>query len=250
MSKNISPLANITLFTPKMVQWLSENVPGKPFADITVLFNRRFKTHFETGQVRSGCKYRKIYNGRTRKKVTPVQEKWLRKNVPGKSFIAITDLFNSRFDADFTPLQIRGFCNKQGIMAGKMFRREFPVGAERVWKSRKKVFVKMPDGSWLLKHYAVWEKAHGKIPAGHKVIFLDRNTSNFALKNLELVTNPEVIHLQNSGFWCNDREVSRTALAMVRHNLAIHRRLEKKLGAEEHKRFRLRLYRKRRKGTE
>jgi hypothetical protein len=229
-------------WTPKEIRFLEKNIVGRSYAEMTNLFNRRFKTHFETEQVRSCCKYRKIYNGRTRKIVTPAQKKWLRENVPGKSFIIITDLFNSRFDTDFTPLQIRGFCNKQVIMAGKRFYRELPVGAERVWKSRKKVFVKMPDGSWLLKHYAVWEKAHGKIPTGHKVIFLDRNTSNFVLKNLELVTNSEVIHLQNSGFWCNDREVSRTALVIVRHNLAIHRRLEKEMGAEEHKRFRLRLY--------
>jgi hypothetical protein len=249
MGNNIFPLDNVALFTPKMVQWLADNAPGKPFADITVLFNRRFKTHFDTEQVRGACKYRKIYNGRTKKNVTPAQEKWLRKNAPGKSFIATTDLFNSRFDADFTPSQIRGFCNGQGIMAGKRFPRKLPVGAERVWKSREKVFVKMPDGSWLLKHHAVWEKAYGKIPAGHKVIFLDRNTSNFALNNLELVKNSEVIHLQNSGFWCNDREISRTGLAIVRFNMAIHRRLEEKMGAEEHRRFRLRLFKKKKKGN-
>jgi hypothetical protein len=227
-------------------------VPGKPFADITVLFNRRFKTHFETEQVRGGCKYRKIYNGRTRKIVTPAQEKWLRKNVPGKSFIATTYLFNRFFKTDSMPFEIRGFCNKQGIMAGiRGHGNRLSAGTERVWKSRDKVMVKMPDGTWLLKHYAVWEKAHGmKVPPGHKIIFLDRNTSNFALKNLELVTNPEVIHLHNSGLWCSNIEVSRTALMMVRHNLAIHRRLEGKMGAEEHKRFRLRLYKKRRQKKE
>jgi hypothetical protein len=246
MSMNIFPQANIALFTPKMVQWLAENVPGKPFAEITVLFNRRFRTHFEVDQVKSACKWRGILNGRTRKKVTPEQEKWLRKNVPGKSFIATTYLFNGRFKTSFTPLEIRGFCNKQGIMAGiRGHGKRLPAGTERVWKSRGKVMVKMPDRTWILKHYAIWEKAHGmKVPSGHKVIFLDRNTFNFALKNLELVTNPEVIHLHNSGLWCSNIEVSRTALMMVRHSLAIHRRLEREMGAEEYKRFRFRLYKK------
>jgi hypothetical protein len=234
-----------------MVQWLSENVPGKPFADITYLFNRRFKTCFDIEQIKGACKYRNIFNGLTRKLITPEQQRWLKKNVPGKSFVTTTFLFNKRFNTNFVPIQIRGCCNKLGIMAGKRFPfGELSIGSERVWKSRNKVFVKMPDGTWLLKHYAIWEKAHGmKVPSGYKVIFLDKNTSNFALKNLELVTNPEVIHLHNSGLWCSNIEVSRTALMMVRHNLAIHRCLEKKMGMEEHKRFRFRLYKKRRKGN-
>jgi hypothetical protein len=239
---NIFPLTHITLFTPKMVQWLANNVPGKSFADITHLFNHRFKTCFDIDQIRGACKYRNIFNGRTRKLITLEQQKWLKKNVPGKSFVTTTALFNKRFNTNFAPFQIRGCCNKLGIMTGRRFPfGELPIGTERVWKSRNKVFVKIPDGSWLLKHYAVWEKAHGKVPAGYRVIFLDRNTSNFALRNLEIVSNVEVLQLKNSGLWCGNTEISRTALALVRHNLAIHSRLEKLMGAEEHKKYRCRL---------
>jgi hypothetical protein len=219
-----------------MVQWLADNVPGKHFSDITRLFNHRFKTSFDIKKIRNLCNYRNIYNGLKRKPITLEQQNWIKKNITGKSFVAITPLFNKRFNTNVFSFQIRESCNRVGIMSGRKFpTNELPVGTERLNKYTNKVFVKMPDGSWLLKHYAVWEKAYGKVPEGYNVIFLDRNTSNFALKNLELASNAEILHLNKCVMWCGNTEISRTALALVRHNLAIHRRLKKEMGSEEHK---------------
>jgi hypothetical protein len=44
---------------------------------------------------------------------------------------------------------------------------------------------------WPLVHHRNWEAVHGPIPAGHIVIFKDRNRSNPEVENLELITVAE-----------------------------------------------------------
>ena len=52
-----------TLFTPKMVRWLSKNVPGARYKTLTPLFNEKFNTSFTDMQMRSVCHYHGIKTG-------------------------------------------------------------------------------------------------------------------------------------------------------------------------------------------
>jgi hypothetical protein len=180
-----------------------------------------------------------------KKLLTAEQIKWLSRNVEGKLFRETAVLFNKTFGTAFSAKQIRSCCGFLGIKAGRKIGKELPVGTERIWKSRGEAFIKVSNehgGRWLIKHHALWEQAHGRIPAGHIVIFLDKNRNNFAIDNLALVSKVEVIHLQNSGLWFNDTEMTRCGLAVVRNNLAIHRRLSKEMGQDEHRKYRHRIY--------
>lgn len=42
-------------------------------------------------------------------------------------------------------------------------------------------------------HHVIWEEHYGPIPRGHKVAFKDGNHLNFAIGNLELLTNSEQV---------------------------------------------------------
>lgn len=44
---------------------------------------------------------------------------------------------------------------------------------------------------WTPLHRFLWEREHGPIPAGHKLVFKDRDRLNVELANLELLTNAE-----------------------------------------------------------
>jgi hypothetical protein len=46
---------------------------------------------------------------------------------------------------------------------------------------------------WPLVHWREWEKYHGPIPAGHKVVFKDGDRANCAIENLELISNAEMM---------------------------------------------------------
>ncbi len=51
--------------------------------------------------------------------------------------------------------------------------------------------------NWKFVHVLIWEQAHGPVPPGHAVVFIDGNHYNLALANLELITRAELC-LRNS----------------------------------------------------
>jgi hypothetical protein len=50
---------------------------------------------------------------------------------------------------------------------------------------------------WALEHARIWKEAHGPIPAGHIVVFKDRDKRNVKLDNLELITLAENMRRNN-----------------------------------------------------
>jgi hypothetical protein len=59
-------------------------------------------------------------------------------------------------------------------------------------------FIRVAKAKWKLLHRVIWEQAHGAIPAGHIVTFMDCDTMNCELDNLELITMAQnVVRNQN-----------------------------------------------------
>lgn len=69
-------------------------------------------------------------------------------------------------------------------------------GHERISKDGY-VEVRVRMGKYALKHRLIWEKAHGKIPPGHIIIFKDGNSQNLSLDNLQMISREENM-LRNS----------------------------------------------------
>lgn len=70
-----------------------------------------------------------------------------------------------------------------------------PVGSERITKDgirqRKVSDTGHGPRDWRSVHSIVWEQHHGPIPAGHLVVFKDRDRTNIVIENLELITRGE-----------------------------------------------------------
>lgn len=61
---------------------------------------------------------------------------------------------------------------------------KFPIGSEKIDShGYTQVKVALPH-TWRMKHYLVWEAAHGPIPADHQIYFIDGDRRNFRLTNL------------------------------------------------------------------
>lgn len=58
-------------------------------------------------------------------------------------------------------------------------------------------YIRISKGVWELYQRVVWELAHGPIPEDHIVTFIDENSLNTNLDNLELITRSENM-LRNS----------------------------------------------------
>ena len=86
---------------------------------------------------------------------------------------------------------------KKGERHGVACERYVPIGTERVSEDgyRKR---KISDGRpfnrrWRFVHLLVWEAAHGPVPKGHAVTFVNGNKQDVRLENLQLVTRAELM---------------------------------------------------------
>lgn len=84
---------------------------------------------------------------------------------------------------------------KAGTLNGRAAQLHMPIGTERVTKDgirqRKVRDDGPPQRRWKSAHLILWEEINGPVPAGHIVVFKDRNTQNIEIGNLELVTRAE-----------------------------------------------------------
>jgi hypothetical protein len=182
---------------------------------------------------------------------------FLKKNAKGKSFKELTALFNKTFSLSLTEEQVKSGCYYHGIKTGyrkdKGFqwgnsaeKRILPVGTEKV-KNRRygETYVKVSmkgrnrkdggwQGTWVLKHYLIWESVNGPKPAHHLIIFADQNKSNFAIENLLLVSKREYFYMIKNGLLTNNTELTRTNLAIAKHKLAIIGAVERLVGHKRH----------------
>ena len=114
--------------SPKIINWLEVNVPGRPWKEVFELFQQEFPDFAWTvDAMKNACYQRNIRNGIL---VSPESKKyWFKK--------------------------------------GHSVHNEKPLGSEFKMKGYVMVKVKM-DGSrydkWKLKHVLIWEKHNGPVP--------------------------------------------------------------------------------------
>lgn len=79
---------------------------------------------------------------------------------------------------------------------GRHPRNWVPVGHERWcdgYLQRKVTDTGYPTRDWVPVHRLLWEAHNGPVPAGHVVVFRDRDRENIAIENLELVSRVELM---------------------------------------------------------
>ena len=116
------------------------------------------------------------------------------------------------------------------LFFGMSMRESLPIGAEKL-DTNGHVMIKISmlnnkkggrnfnhyKGSWKLKKNLIWEQCNGLIPKGYTVICLDDNRDNLEPDNLALATKNEIMLLRHYDMQFNDKERTRTGLAIVRH---------------------------------
>ncbi len=118
-----------------------------------------------------------------------------------------------------------------------------PVGYESVRRDRRGVgytYIKV-EGKRLMvpKHRWLWEQAHGEIPEGYVVTFIDGNTSHCVLENLQLVSRKDHGRCRIAKESSEERR-QRIEAAMVRRNETIRRdRIRLKFGMPQLSKVRL-----------
>jgi hypothetical protein len=107
-----------------------------------------------------------------------------------------------------------------------------PIGTERVMPYENTSYVEVKTGhhTWKRKHVVIWEKANGKIPKGHVIIFGDGNTRNFALDNLILVSRAELGVMNRCGLIYKHKDLTAVGKTIADVKMAIGKRKRKARG--------------------
>lgn len=99
-----------------------------------------------------------------------------------------------------------------------------PIGTERV-KADGYVYVKIKDErgkkyghleNWRQKHIIMWEEAHGPIPKGYCLIFLDGNKQNTGLENLECVPKAIMTIMCKKHLIYNDPQLTKVGINIAK----------------------------------
>lgn len=230
------------IYTKEMIDYLKEITPGRFTEEVTEMFNQKFNMQLTENKIKSLRSNYKIRSGipaslrgvkanQGKRIFSDEQERFIRKNVQGKSNKDLAELINHTFGLQITIAQIKGWKanhklssgltgyferghvpinkgtkgmfnvggNKTSFKKGQPARNHKPVGTERIDRDGYVIVKVQDDGPWHKrwhpKHKLEWEKVHGKIPPGFVLIFLDGNKQNITMENLKLVTQAQNLQL-------------------------------------------------------
>lgn len=189
---------------------------------------------------------------------TKEQDDYMRSIATGKTNEELIKIMDERFGIRFSESQMKNYKNRKRIRNGldyrfkkghvpankgrriapevyekcasTMFKKGNrpasykPVGSERVDKDGYMMIKVADPNKWKPKHVWLWEKAHGPVPKGHRIMFADQNKSNLTLDNLILVSYGESAQLNKNRMVFKDAELTKTGLNLIRLKMKLYRR--------------------------
>jgi hypothetical protein len=169
-------------YTPEEIRFVKENIRGRSYAEMTKLFNERFRLRITLKQME-----------------TLMYKHGLRNGI-------------GSFRPGHVPF------NKGKTHPGRRGNYK-PIGSERTENGYSVVKVSARKNrlnkNWRRKHVAIWEAANGKVPRGHVVIFADGNKANLALDNLILVSRSELAVMNFLGLISTDKDLTLAGKAVA-----------------------------------
>lgn len=186
------------LFNPEQVQFLKDNYAGRSIAEMTDIFNAKFKTKMKRSQIKTAISNRHITSGRTGR-FEKGSVSW---NKGKKGFMGPN---RTSFKKGNTPANHRS------------------VGSERICSKDGYILIKVdePDPHfgfptrWKHKHIHLWEQENGPVPDGFVLKFKDGDILNIDPKNLMLIPQALNLRLNQHGYNEMPDELKPSILALA-----------------------------------
>jgi len=240
-------------YTQEQIDFLREGFKKMSHPELTKVFNKEFGLNKSETAIHSLLFYHGFRSGKTDnaslrfkgKKYSPEQIEYIGNGYKSMDIHQLTKAFNSRFSDQRTEGAIQGALKTHNLHSKreKGLRSSFTkeIGSERVCSNTGFIVVKVnePNPYWggktrqLHKHKVLWEKAHGPVPEGHRLRFLDGNKLNCTLENLELFTMVENMHLNHLGFNGAPDELRETIVLVARLKGKVTERKQELLEVED-----------------
>lgn len=220
----------------------------------------QIKSTLQNHRIRCGRKPKDRLISRLRL-YTEEQAEFIQENYAGRSAAEMTDLFNARFGVSCSRQQIKTFVGNRGITSGRTghfpkghkpwncgtkgqgltgpnrgsFKKgntpanRKPLWSERVCTKDGFISIKIPERNpytgfptrYKHKHVYIWEQAHGPVPQGMVVAFIDGDNKNCELRNLMLISRAELLILNMLAYKDAASEVKPHILAVAKLRMKI-----------------------------
>lgn len=186
------------IFTPGQLKFIKSGYRKWNPEELAIRLNKKFGTNFTAQQVRSRVHNQRIQSGR-----------------------------DCRFKKGHTPANkgIKGIFipNSGQFRKGHFPNNVKPLGHERI-DSDGYVWVKVAEPNpytgamtrYKQKSQIVWEAAHGKVTMGHNLVYLDGDKRNCSLQNLALVSDAELVRMNQMRVSDFPAELRPSILAVAR----------------------------------
>jgi len=222
-------------YSNEETDWLASQSLDLTYPELTALFNHQFCTNLSESAIMTKCN--KLGLKRPRYEFfTDEQTEWVKAQSRDLTYSELADLFNSRFGTHLKRHSMSDLCTKKlGLKRtsnrgqykdGERGALKYKIGDEVIRQGY--VWVKVLDEpymkgdnynllyskNWKRKSDVVWEAAHGSIPTGSFLIFLDGNTENCELDNLYLVSRKVHAIMCKNRWYNGNKEFVLTALRL------------------------------------
>lgn len=193
-TKNHPRPGNSWLFPAPIQEYIRENVKGVGPTEMAEKVNRELGTAYTRGQMMNYYKRAKLKSG-----VSGRFEKGHPSHNKGKKGMPMhPNAIRSQFKPGHKP------ANK--LLVGTV-----------IEKSDGYLWRKTGEGArdWRQEHILIYEAAHGPVPKGAIVTFLDGNRKNLTLDNLQMISRGVNGVLNKKGMRTGDKDLTRAAVLLT-----------------------------------
>ena len=175
----------LRIYTEEQARFIRDNYKGKSIAEMTALFSERFGPGKTQKQIKTFVHNRGIISGRTG--YFPRGNKPWNINTKGKGLTGPNkrSFKKGNVPANRKPLWSERICQKDGFIQMKVPERDPYTGFPTRYRH---------------KHVFIWEQAHGPVPEGKVVAFINGDKTRCDLENLMLILRAELLNLNQNGY--------------------------------------------------
>ena len=193
------------IYSSEEIEWLKKRCENYDFTyeTLTQEFNEKFNKNKPLSAIRLYCwKNFKLEWKKHNCVYSPYQRQWLIENYHKYLIKDLFVKFNEKFNTSKSFSAICSYCKDtlklRNINYAQISKKEGFVGSNKEFGSEHMrdgyIMIKVSNEGtkrqrWIPKQRYIWEQHHGKIPEGHKIMFLDGNNRNFDINNLVCVDN-------------------------------------------------------------
>lgn len=249
-------------YSEEQIDFIRKHAKKHTRAEVTKAFNQKFNTDLTVNNMKSTMSNHKIKIGvrdtsKVKRLFTKEQEEFAIANYRGTPNRKLTERINEEFATNFTVQQVKSWkrnhdCNsgltghfeKGHVPVNKGTKGLYNVGGNRtsfrkgdkphnivpigtkIYKSDEYWWTKIAENpsKWQQTHRLIWEEAYGPLADNQVIIFLDGDTHNITLENLQVITRAEHIRMNQHNYRSTNPELTKVGIALTKTKLKISER--------------------------